>query len=140
MAFATPHMLLNWCRAYNSNLPVCFRMDSAFKFNLYQMCINFMGFGYLGGYFNIWIYSMASTENQAGYDNMFSAGKSAVRMLLKNVFPCSKPCEFCDLQKNIKARPKYGCDCGLLLLLRNSPIPKSKQPLSQNITIQHLLL
>ena len=37
---------------------------------------------------------------------MFSAGKSAIRMLLKNGFPCNKPCEFCDQLKAIKAQPK----------------------------------
>ena len=33
MAFTTPHNLMNWCRAFNSGLPVCIRMDAAFKLN-----------------------------------------------------------------------------------------------------------
>ena len=33
ITFATQHMLLHWCRAYNANLPVCLRMDAAFKVN-----------------------------------------------------------------------------------------------------------
>ena len=44
-AFTTPYNLFNWCRAYNSGLLVCIRMDAAFKPNRYKMCMYFMGFG-----------------------------------------------------------------------------------------------
>ena len=37
MTFAIPHMLLNLCRAYNSNFLECLRMDAAFKLNHYQV-------------------------------------------------------------------------------------------------------
>ena len=51
MAFTTTHNLLNWarCRALNSGLPVCMRMDAAFKLNCYKMCMYYMGFGELHG-------------------------------------------------------------------------------------------
>ena len=90
MTYATPHLVLNWCRAYNSNLPVCLRMDAAFKLNHYQMCMNVIGFGSLGGHFDDFIYLLATTENEAGYEKMFYAGQSTVRLLLKNVILCKK--------------------------------------------------
>lgn len=35
MAFSTPHNLFNWCRAYNSGLDVCLRMDALPLTNVY---------------------------------------------------------------------------------------------------------
>ena len=49
MTFTTAHNLMNWCRAYNSGLPVCMRMDAAFRLNRFKMCMYFMGFGELRG-------------------------------------------------------------------------------------------
>ena len=68
MAFTTTHNLFNWCRAYNSDLDVCLRMDDVFKFNCYQMCMYFMGFRSLGGRYNFWVYSLGSVENRLGYE------------------------------------------------------------------------
>ena len=49
MTFTTAHNLMNWCRACNTGLPVCMRMDAAFKLNRFKMCMYFMGFGELRG-------------------------------------------------------------------------------------------
>ena len=64
IAFTTPHNLFNRCSAYNSGLPVCLRMDAAFKLNRYRMCMYFMGHGSLGGRYNQWLYFVGSVENR----------------------------------------------------------------------------
>ena len=127
MCLTTPHMLLNWCRAFNSGHPVSLRMDAAFKLNRYQMCMYFMGFGSLGGHYNNWIYSIGSVEDESGYTAAFNAGKSAVIMALNNVRDC-KSCEFCDHIREIKAEPKMidfikSADCKTM---QRIPIDKAK--------------
>ena len=107
MTFTTAHNLMNWCRAYNTGLPVCMRMDAAFKLNRFKMCMYFMGFGELCGRYHQWIYSVGSTENRRGYAAAYKARVSSLLMLLNNVKPCrpDKSCELCEVLKKIKAMP-----------------------------------
>ena len=75
--FSTPHLLNNSARALAHGWPVGLRMDAGFKFCMYQIMLNFLGWNSLESHFNTWLYSFGSSESQWGYRDSLNGGISA---------------------------------------------------------------
>ena len=45
----------------------------------------FMGFGFLCGRYNHWVYSLGSVENRLGHESAFDGARGLTLMLLNNI-------------------------------------------------------
>ena len=87
-ALTTPHLLFNAARAMAHEWPVGLHMDAGFRFCMYQVMINFLGWNSLGGHFNTWLRSFGSSESQWGYRDTLNCAISAFQVLLRCVRDC----------------------------------------------------
>ena len=97
-AYATPYLMLNTCRAVNTEWPALYGFDSTFGFSNKKWDLLGMTVNSLRRRANPCVLAIANKESAIAYEKMWNSTEGGVFELVNNLKLCrqSKHCEMCD--------------------------------------------